>query len=751
MAQKTPLQAITDLGIDEGFIYVVDKATNAIKFILKNDKNGVDTARGLAFSDTPFSQGTRSVGKLQIDARTGTGTVTAVNVGAANQISAAVTHTGLTTTQLATNLTTAINTYDAGSGDFTAKSSANVITLLAKVPGSSLNGLLPSLTVSAGTVDSVGTVTSGGFASSDSSLYNNYFLDANYDANSTVCGGTASTTTVGANAINITSVFVPVTNSGGTKSSISTIDSAGKATIVRVSNFQYVEIAANAGVADDLTDIDTEGITDQDFVVLVRDSSDTITVKSTGNISLAGGPADMVLDQNYKSIILRYDLTSNTWIEVVRTSILTITDASLRANNISVGKSGSTVYTILPAGGTTTLVPGTAAKDIVWNGNSVTLVGSAVLTFGGTPIDGEPFYIHYLPVADVGGNTVTIGGIVLTEDQAETGVAAIAFYDNANTTWRVRLLVDGATEFVRNEKIPNSEIQSAKLANTAVAAGSYTLASVTFNAQGQATSASSGTVTGGTALANTLWVDLNGDDSTAIKGDIGKPYQSYAAAKTVASSGELIVLMPGTYNANDILKDGVNVHFMQGASIVYTGAGDPIMKDSLAVAFNCVFSGYPNFRYNGSGTNRQSLYLTGTGTVNLTFKDAYFYGSLQKTILINNANASVTFNNCIFEQDVIDAMVIDIDTFTKVYFDNCQVINRNNAAASHGLSINADNVILDKMGIYIQHATADSINATAAIDLKLYNFASTNKATGGSAITYLMGTYSLVVDTDFTL
>ena len=251
-------------------------------------------------------------------------------------------------------------------------------------------------------------------------------------------------------------------------------------------------------------------------------------------------------------------------------------------------------------------------------------------------------------------------------------------------------------------------------------------------------------------MANILYVDANGNDTTAVKGDIAKPFETYASAKAGASSGDVIVLMPGSYNANDILKDGVEIYFMPGASINYIGGGDPIMKDDAALAFNCTISGYPSFYYNGTGTYRQSLYLTGTGVVNLNFKNAYFNGTHQKSILINNANATVSFKNCIFEQSVVDAMVIDIDAKSSVHFDDCQIINRMDGTSAHGLSIDVDDVIIDKGRIYIENATADCINATSAIDMLLYSDTLTNKAAGGSAITQLIA-YSIVVDTKATV
>jgi len=48
------------------------------------------------------------------------------------------------------------------------------------------------------------------------------------------------------------------------------------------------------------------------------------------------------------------------------------------------------------------------------------------------------------------------------------------------------------------------------------------------------------------------------------------PFTTLAAAKAAAQSGDTIVVGPGTYIENDLLKNGVNWFFAPGAIVTFT-------------------------------------------------------------------------------------------------------------------------------------------------------------------------------------
>jgi len=82
-------------------------------------------------------------------------------------------------------------------------------------------------------------------------------------------------------------------------------------------NRNYHLLAGEGGAADDLTDI-TAGVVGQILILRAADDAVTITVKSTGNIVLSG--SDMVLDNQYDTIMLLWDGTLNKWLEISRSN-----------------------------------------------------------------------------------------------------------------------------------------------------------------------------------------------------------------------------------------------------------------------------------------------------------------------------------------------------------------------------------------------------------------------------------------------
>lgn len=88
-------------------------------------------------------------------------------------------------------------------------------------------------------------------------------------------------------------------------------------------------------------------------------------------------------------------------------------------------------------------------------------------------------------------------------------------------------------------------------------------------------------------LGQILFVSITGDDSTAIKGDIHKPYRNIYTAKSGATTGDTIYVFPGTwtydntnsagnpYNGNietqvNLWKDGINYYFSPGSKVVFS-------------------------------------------------------------------------------------------------------------------------------------------------------------------------------------
>jgi len=73
----------------------------------------------------------------------------------------------------------------------------------------------------------------------------------------------------------------------------------------------------------------------------------------------------------------------------------------------------------------------------------------------------------------------------------------------------------------------------------------------------------------GTDLTQSLFVSPSGDNSTAVVGDITKPFQTILSATASANIGDTIIVYPGTYldETGNIVKDGVNYYFYPGAFV----------------------------------------------------------------------------------------------------------------------------------------------------------------------------------------
>jgi hypothetical protein len=107
------------------------------------------------------------------------------------------------------------------------------------------------------------------------------------------------------------------------------------------------------------------------------------------------------------------------------------------------------------------------------------------------------------------------------------------------------------------------------------------------------------------------------------------PFTTLGAAKAAAQSGDTIVVGPGTYVENDLLKDGVNWFFAPGAIVTYTSpALQANSNDILYGIFDDRSSGPVQCTIGGHGSF--SAYSRG-------------YLNLLGTLVVTNANSQITF------------------------------------------------------------------------------------------------------------
>ena len=83
-------------------------------------------------------------------------------------------------------------------------------------------------------------------------------------------------------------------------------------------------------------------------------------------------------------------------------------------------------------------------------------------------------------------------------------------------------------------------------------------------------------ITAATSLTQSIFVTQNGNDSTAVVGDLHLPFATLASASQAATTGSVIFVYPGLYVAptENLAKPGVDWYFNPGATVSKSAAGD---------------------------------------------------------------------------------------------------------------------------------------------------------------------------------
>ena len=176
-------------------------------------------------------------------------------------------------------------------------------------------------------------------------------------------------------------------------------------------------------------------------------------------------------------------------------------------------------------------------------------------------------------------------------------------------------------------------------------------------------------IIGNVPTGKLLWVDaVHGNDDLAVRERLTVPFKTLNGAKAAAVSGDTIVVMPGTYNERNLLKNNVNWHFLNGAIVLFNGTGDGAIFDTSANGTNAAvvsqITGFGDFRCSPtSGTahvihsdaNNSTLYVearrliatqecvnvsdNGTGSLHLVVHES-IQGNSADAILFNGGNSA---------------------------------------------------------------------------------------------------------------
>lgn len=166
-------------------------------------------------------------------------------------------------------------------------------------------------------------------------------------------------------------------------------------------------------------------------------------------------------------------------------------------------------------------------------------------------------------------------------------------------------------------------------------------------------------------FGNVLFVSPNGDDDTAIQGSMQSPYQTLSAAVSAASSGTLIYVLPGSYSAGNLWKNGLTYYFDNakvGASAVAseggsnsaifstTGDGEKVIVRGTLEAYQLIDVRHKNNVFDAEGYLLGQVFIgPGANKANVTVRSHLTPGALYQ---YTNASDTVTRNNVSFIADV---------------------------------------------------------------------------------------------------
>lgn len=351
-------RGISDIGNGRGILYVV--ATNGIdiNYTESNTLQGARNIRRFATNNAPIAANRSAFATIQIVACAGVGQVTGVGVLATDQLSAAVNCTTATPSDLAADIAANISAFTPAAGyNYSAQAIGDTVILYAPVAaGSTVNGILPVVTVSTPTIlFSVTAFINGSenTGSYDGLLGQRFFLDADYGTTGVSGSGTALPNSI-ANAVEITKYVTVRGTESGFDVKRSTLVTDTITSLDRVCSNTLLYVDTEGGAASDIfAKINASDFVEGDIVIIrCEDPARVITVESAPvttstapnpNIYLSGN-IPVVIDSRSKGLILQftYDTLNNPiFTESARAD--TISTATLNVvvgNTVFVSKSG---------------------------------------------------------------------------------------------------------------------------------------------------------------------------------------------------------------------------------------------------------------------------------------------------------------------------------------------------------------------------------------------------------------------------
>src|SRR3990167_1997424 len=426
------MSKISDLGSGVGYIYVTKPNGTSIETNMGNLPENARSIKNMGVAAASLAQNKAALGTITIDAVTGIGTITDITINGVDQINNNIAYTGATTpTALAALIVTEVNSFTPAAGpNYTAVSIAGVVYIIAPASsGSTPNG--EAITVAnTGNLTVTNTDVDGGSNASsafDESIGYRFYLNSSPAAEEGNLAG----------ALEITNFIVQRGVQGAMDSQSATIASGVVSPTRKSSTTQLVVDTEGLAAADDLTDITPTEWAEWDTVIIRgTDAARVVTVKTTGNIKLAGSN-DFDTGDYTKTLTLQY--RSGDFYEVSRSSqqIGSVSDYRTASFPFTSQEGGATTA-ITNAGGTKTLTANIDKVNQEFTGNVTLLADYEIVLDNAGAVAGDMFWIRYAGTITLGGFNIKITGAItktLTSVQALRGeLVIVCYYTGASWT-----------------------------------------------------------------------------------------------------------------------------------------------------------------------------------------------------------------------------------------------------------------------------------------------------------------------------
>ncbi|SRR6266540_6451697 len=179
---------------------------------------------------------------------------------------------------------------------------------------------------------------------------------------------------------------------------------------------------------------------------------------------------------------------------------------------------------------------------------------------------------------------------------------------------------------------------------------------------------------------NLLWVDqVNGVDGLAVRGRMTIPFRTLTAAKGAAKSGDKIMVLPGNYDERNLLKNGVNWHFLNGAVVQYSGTADGGIFDTSSTganqAVNSAITGFGIFAVGQPSLNAKGHVIQSAATSDHLFIQARSMSSYDTAIKIASSSSTV-------EVSVLEGLSCSLDAISVVGASTSSIIRAHSIISS---------------------------------------------------------------------